>query len=98
MSVLLPFMLYLVYHNIAGKSSYIRGGRNETREHDTVGATYIIVGYQNIGRRKQKRESVSFNGWSYFWDQKERISFGKVTIFGGFFILENANAKMKSAN
>ena len=45
MSILLPSMLYLVYHNIAGKSGYIRGERNETREHDTVGITYIIVGY-----------------------------------------------------
>ena len=45
MSILLPPMLYLVYHNIAGKSGYIRGGRNETRQHDTVGITYIIVGY-----------------------------------------------------
>ena len=42
-------------------SAYQRGGRNDTRKHDTVGTTNIAIGNQNLGRGKQRRKGFGLD-------------------------------------
>lgn len=59
MSILLPPMLYLVYHNIAGKSGYIRGGRNETREHDTVELLTLLLVIKTLVEENKSEKALA---------------------------------------